>query len=314
MNISAIDSAAKILLVIDSSPHSAAAVDLLAHVMWPVRTSAEVLVLVPERLPCMDSPPEAASAPDETVQLARWRDWAAAKLLATQVANQLQAHHVWVTTEICEGQPARTALDRIPDRAPDLIVIGAKGTGTAGQVGLDPVIYELADRANCSVLIVRPSLRVRPLSTILAVHGCPQTWRIIEFLSILSLPNWARVTVVSVTEERASISAAKGAINDGLSPDLQPIAQSAILAPPELSEAEICTREVISRLRSYGVRSQGLTCFGHPANEILNAAAQRDVALIVIGAGSQICPESSRLGSVAGRVLKEAASSVLVVR
>jgi nucleotide-binding universal stress UspA family protein len=130
----------------------------------------------------------------------------------------------------------------------------------------------------------------------------------------LSLPNWARVTVVSVTEERASISAAKGAINDGLSPDLQPIAQSAILAPPELSEAEICTRAVISRLRSYGVRSQGLTCFGHPANEILNAAAQRDVALIVIGAGSQICPESSRLGSVAGRVLKEAASSVLVVR
>jgi nucleotide-binding universal stress UspA family protein len=263
----------------------------------------------------MGLPPEAASALDEPLQLARWRDWAAAKLLATQVANQLQAHHIWVTTEICEGQPAKAALKRTTDRTPDLIVIGAKGFSTPDKVRLDPTVYELADGANCSVLIVRPALQVRPLSTILAVHGSPQTWRIIEFLSTLSLPNWAKVTVVSVVEEKVSISAAIGTINSDLSPaGLPPVVQPALLIPPEVGAAEICTREVVSRLHTYGVQSRGMTCSGHPVNEILNAAEQRNAVLIVLGARGHTCAEPFGLGSVAQQVAKEAACSVLIVR
>jgi nucleotide-binding universal stress UspA family protein len=314
MNILGVGSSLKILLVIDGSPHAAAAVDLLTHLTWPAGTSAEVLVLVPERLPRMGSSPEAPGALDETLQLARWRDWATAKLLATQVANQLQAHHLRVTTEICEGQPAKVALARTTDRAPDLIVIGAKGFSTPGKVRLDPAVYELADGANCSILVAHPSVSVRPLSTILAVDGSPQTWRIVEFLCALSPSNWAKITVVHVSEEKVRISAGRKSINRYLAPGAWPVAQPAILDTPETCTAEEYVTEVVGYLHTYGVQGRRLTCFGHPANEILRAGKQRDAVLIVVGARGQTRAAPFGLGGVAQRVVREAACSVLVVR
>jgi nucleotide-binding universal stress UspA family protein len=307
MIIPGVGSPLKILLVVDDSPYSAAAVDLLTHMTWPVGTSTDVLVLVPEHLSQM-------GPPAETLQMARWRDWTAAKVLATQVANQLQAHHLRVATEIGEGQPAEVALGHTAGRSTDLIVISAKGLSATGEVRLDPAVYKLADRANCSVMMVRPSLQVRPLSTILAVDGSPQTWRTVEFLSAFSLSDWASVTVVSVAEEKVDIPAAMGSINSYLSPGISQVAQPAILGAPESYAAEVCATQVVSRLHEYGVQGWSITPFGHPANEILNAAKQCNAVLIVIGARGQTRPEPFRLGRVAQRVVKEASCSVLVVR
>jgi nucleotide-binding universal stress UspA family protein len=146
MIIPGVGSPLKILLVVDDSPYSAAAVDLLTHMTWPVGTSTDVLVLVPEHLSQM-------GPPAETLQMARWRDWTAAKVLATQVANQLQAHHLRVATEIGEGQPAEVALEHSAGRSTDLIVIGAKGLSATGEVRLDPTlkVQELTEMALKSV-------------------------------------------------------------------------------------------------------------------------------------------------------------------
>lgn len=314
MITSGVGSPLKILLVVDSSPYSTRAVDLLSHMTWPVGTCVAVLVLVPERLPRMEPLPEARGALAEMVELARWRDWAAAKLLATQVTNQLQAHHLAVETEICEGQPVEVALAHAADRAADLIVIGAKGLGTPGKVRPEPVGYKLAAEANCSVLVARLSVPVRPLSTILAVDGSPQTWRTVKFLCALSLADWAKITVVSVSEEKGRISAGGKSINRYLAPSTRPGTQTAILDTPEMCTAEEYVTEVVRHLHTHGVQGRGLTCFGHPANEILGAAKQRDAALIVIGARGQTRTTPFHLGGVAQRVVKEASCSVLVVR
>jgi nucleotide-binding universal stress UspA family protein len=291
-----------------------AAVDLLSHMTWPVGTSADVLILVPERLPRLESPPGTRDALAETVELARWRDWAAAKLLATQVTKQLQAHHLVVEAEICEGQPTEAALVRSTDRAADLIVIGAKGLGAPGKVRLDPAVYKLAEEANCSVLVARPLVPVQPLSTVLAVDGSPQTWRIVEFLCALSPSNWAKITVVHVSEEKVRISAGRKSINRYLAPGAWPVAQPAILDTPETCTAEEYVTEVVGYLHTYGVQGRRLTCFGHPANEILRAGKQRDAVLIVVGARGQTRAAPFGLGGVAQRVVREAACSVLVVR
>ena len=78
----------KIVLVVDGSPYSVAAVDLLTHMTWPAGTFADVLVLVPERLPHLCSPPGVPGALAETSQNAHWRDWAAAKVLARYPSGQ----------------------------------------------------------------------------------------------------------------------------------------------------------------------------------------------------------------------------------
>jgi nucleotide-binding universal stress UspA family protein len=304
----------KILLVIDSSPHSMAAVDLLTRMTWPAGTCVDLFVLVPECVPGSSFPPGVRDAMTEMLELARWRDWAAVKMLATQVTGQLQARHLKVETELGEGQPAKVALIRATDLAADLIVIGAKGVGLSDKIQLDPAVYNLVEEAKCSVLVARPSAPVQPLNTILAVDGSPQAWRSVEFLCELAPSNWAKITVVNVSEEMVRIPAVRKPTHPYPGLGVWPSVQLLLPDPLDSCTPEAYISDVVGYLHMYGIQGWGLTCFGHPVDEILSVEKQRDAALIVIGAGGQTRSGSLRLGSVVQQVVKEAAGSVLVVR
>src|SRR5687768_15594609 len=102
----------------------------------------------------MDSSVEPHSAPEETLELARWRDWAVAKSFMTRLAILLQAHKLTVETEICEGYLVEVALKRSDEIPFDLIVIGATGFEGVGKHQVDPAAQKLLDEANCPVLVV----------------------------------------------------------------------------------------------------------------------------------------------------------------
>ncbi|MDX1520965.1 MAG: universal stress protein [Anaerolineae bacterium] len=285
----------KILLAVDGSPHAAAALSLVTHITWPAHTKIHVQAIVPESLPQMDAVTETRSQADETREIQRWRDWATAKILTGDVAEQLQAHHLTVETDICQGEPAQVILQQAVELKIDLLVAGAKGLAALDEARLGSTASKLALNAPNSVLLARPSTHIHPLNTILAIDSSSVAWQALGFLCGLSLPDWARVTLVSVVEEGGGRSRA------GRPP--------VIPAPPNRY-----TTKALACLHDCGAQAQFILRYGYPADEILAIAQERAADLIVIGArrpapGKPVC-----LDEVARQVTSQASCSVLVVR
>jgi nucleotide-binding universal stress UspA family protein len=80
-----------------------------------------------------------------------------AKSLVTNVAKHLREVGVSdVDTEILEGPVVRAILNTAKSRKPDLLVLGARGSGAAsGGMLLGSVTMAVTYRAECPVLVVK---------------------------------------------------------------------------------------------------------------------------------------------------------------
>lgn len=289
-----------VLLAVDGSSYSDAEATLVAGIAWPAGTAVRVLAVVPERLPLLGLSVETQRMVDESLSDLRQQEGAVAETFTTQVANRLRAHDLVVEVLVREGRPAEVILEQTGALSADLIVIGAKGLSAPDEFRLGATAHKLAHYADCAVLVVRPPERAHLLSTILATDGSPEAQRTAEFLCALSLPRWTEVTVVSVAE-------AKGGILPGTS-----LPQS--LRRTLLDAAKSCADEMMQSLCDCGAHVRSTVRFGHPADEILAAAQERDADLIVVGARGRTRAGPFRMGDVAQKVVKYASCSVLVVR
>jgi nucleotide-binding universal stress UspA family protein len=299
-----------ILLAIDGSKHSAAAVTLTVDIGWPAGTSARVLAVVAKRFPPnIDLSPEVQHAIEEALANICREDWTTAEVLTTLAADRLRANDLPAEVEICEGRPAEMILERTATLAIDLIVIDARGLSAPGESRLGSTAHKLAYYADCSVLVARPLKQTGSLRTILAADGSLEAQRAAEILCVLSPSRWTALTVVSVAE--ANVDNPSGTDKAGHRPiaDL-PEAIRRIY----LEDAARHARELVNYLHNCGIQARTTIRCGHPADEILTAARDQDADLIVVGARGQTRSEPLRLGGVAQKVVKFASCSVLVVR
>ena len=150
----------RILLAIDGSGHSEAAIDAVDRRHLPANTEVRVISVV-EPLPYFSSeayPGDVASmSPYTEIEKASGEraragvESAAAKLRANGAARQLR-----VTTDVISGSPKQVILQEAERFAADLIVVGSHGHG--GMVEhflLGSVSQAVAQHARCSVEIVR---------------------------------------------------------------------------------------------------------------------------------------------------------------
>lgn len=295
----------QVLLAVDGSAHSAAAVALTAGMPWPVGASATVLAVVPERWSFGDLSPEARQVVDDTLAKVRQVERAAAERLAAQAAEELRARGLSAQAEAREGRPSEVILGRASDLPASLIAIGARGLSAPDEFLLGSTAHKVSHYAECPVLVVRPPERAQPTSVILAADGSPEAERAAEFLCALSLPGWAEVTVVSVAEMTVGVPAgARQPVTDAPEAVRQAL----------LDAAEARTAEIMRRLGACGAQVRSAIRPGHPAGEILAAAREHDADLVVVGARGQTRAAPFPLGGVAQKVVKYAPCSVLVVR
>lgn len=296
MKIARIDSPLKILWAVDGATYPAASLNLLTHILWPAGTSIQLLAMLPQPAPTPKISPEADSTVGEALELLRWRQWAAVKIMATELKKRLKAHGLTLEAEICEAQPDQALMAWSEKLTPHLVVLGATEFSPPGKFRLGSTAHDLIHQAACSVLVVRPSEQVRPLNVVLAFDGSPETWRAVEFLSALSLPQWAKVTLVNVVENDAEPSASPNLT-------LQRSYSNTRQALRAARESHITkVREV---LHAYGVQLWSTIRFGAPADEIIAAAQEQEADLIVIGAPGR---------TVAQKVVEYAPCSVLITR
>lgn len=146
----------KILLAIDGSPSSEAAVTEVASKSWPEDTEVKILSVVKVAIPEIPDPLlilESAYLELKERELKRLTtivEEAASKLRKSESGKRLK-----IETEILDGSPKEVIVDEAERWGADLIVIGSHGYGNVKRFLLGSVSQSVAAHAPCSVEIIR---------------------------------------------------------------------------------------------------------------------------------------------------------------
>lgn len=142
----------KILLAVDASEYSAAAVEAVTARPWPPGTAVRVLSAV-ERV----VPPAAEVWYDAGGSLERARQELTkhADQLTAGVAERLRAAGLTAETAVRDGDPRSAIVDEAEGWDADLIVVGSHGYTGLKRWLLGSVAQSVVSHAPCSVEVVR---------------------------------------------------------------------------------------------------------------------------------------------------------------
>lgn len=145
----------RVLLAVDGSPYSDAAVDQVASRLWPEHT--EVLVITAYELPLAPAP-ETWALPsdyfDELDRAAREHAEAVERAVVLKLAGAL-GPSVKLAGNILPGSPRSVILEEAERWEADLIVLGSHGYGAWHRFLLGSVSQAVVSHAKCSVEVVR---------------------------------------------------------------------------------------------------------------------------------------------------------------
>jgi nucleotide-binding universal stress UspA family protein len=146
----------KILLAIDGSPCSAAAVEEVARRPWPEGSRVLVVSAVEPPAPLAAEPYMLAGGYFEEAERAKRQ---AAEETVARAARALRAGEgtgrLEVETAVLTGSPKRAVVEEADEWGADLIVLGSHGYKTWERMLLGSVSQAVSAHASCSVEIVR---------------------------------------------------------------------------------------------------------------------------------------------------------------
>lgn len=148
----------KVLLAIDGSTCSEAAVDEVATKAWPAETHIRVISVVEPHAPLTSGPwGEAATKYHEEVEEAERRSAveilgrAAERIRPPEASNG----ELKISTDVLTGTPKRVIVEEAERWGADLIVVGSRGNKSWERMLLGSVSQAVSTHATCSVQIVR---------------------------------------------------------------------------------------------------------------------------------------------------------------
>jgi len=140
----------KILIGVDESPFSQAALDWVKRVPWPTGTSIRVVSASP---PVFMGSAE-ANAPAVIAQLIQDQNRMHTQI-AERAAQALQGPGWTVESAMVQGDPRSTLVDEARRTGADLLVVGSHGRSGLSKLVLGSVASYVSSHAPCSVLIVK---------------------------------------------------------------------------------------------------------------------------------------------------------------
>ena len=149
----------KILLAVDGSVYSDAAVEEIVKRPWPPESEIKVItaVALPIMVGMVGIEPWAAS-PEYFEQMEKAIRGAAEDVIkrAMSKLNTIDDKTLKISTEIIQGSPRQVIVDEAEKWNADLIVMGSRGLGAWNRLLLGSVSSGVVHHAKCSVEIVRP--------------------------------------------------------------------------------------------------------------------------------------------------------------
>jgi nucleotide-binding universal stress UspA family protein len=142
----------KILIAIDNSDFSKAALQSVIARPWPPDTTVKVLHVVEPPSLLMGREMTGNDPEFETVWNALREQ---AKDLVSKAADKLRGAKFHVSTELVEGDPKSQIIDIANEWHADMIVLGSHGRSGLSRFLMGSVSQDVVRHAHCSVEIIR---------------------------------------------------------------------------------------------------------------------------------------------------------------
>jgi nucleotide-binding universal stress UspA family protein len=220
---------------------------------------------------------------------------------ATCVSPVSVTRHVLSGSAVLPSTVAKSILERAHIGQADLIVMTTHGRGRLSRFGRGSVTDELIRRSDVPVLVVRPEkapgLNPEPVldNILIPLDGSALAEQVLDPALDLARLMGARCSLLRVVETRSSP------------------ADRALCGSPEKAQAEAYLERVAARVREQGlpVRTR-VAVARHAAEAILEEASAQASDLIALATHGRGCLQRLLLGSVAEKLVRAAASPVLV--
>lgn len=286
-------SAMRILFATDGYEHAMAACRLLAALPLPAGSELRVVTVLDAQT--WQVPVSLRGAEQ------KW-----AEEITRNAEAALAKPGITISRATPRGAPAAEIITAARDFAADLIVVGSEGLRGLSGFMLGSVARNVAQHAGRPALVAR-ALRHGLRKVALAVDESDHAVQAADFTARLPLPSATEIVVVNVTRPYDPFP--------GLVPsDPAGFRQEVRVVRERLRRsAEALVGRVCARLEAAGKRVCPEIREGDPAAEILKVAAEQQADLIVAGARGVSLIEGLVVGSVADRLLKSGATSVLLV-
>ena len=209
------------------------------------------------------------------------------------------------------GSPSGIIVKKAEDY--DLTVIGPKGHGGGGDLGLGPVASRVVEHAMSPVLVARELRSDDGLRVLAAVDGSEASLRAIEMLGFLFDLRSAEVCLMHVAE---TSWVELGPEEDWItySEEDQERSETGEMEKELIREGDEVVEQARDLLLPYRVSVTTRLVEGNPANEILSEAERGQYDLVVVGATGVRDLKHRMLGSVSAKIAWNAPCSVLIVR
>ena len=297
----------RILIAIDGSEQSEAAIDEIAHRLSPPEGEVRIVSVV-EPFPTTYLPGDGVDMnvydqmEKDTGEVARATvEKAAAKLRAGDESSKFR-----VTTKVLSGSPKVVILEEAEAFGADLIIVGSHGHGAVERFLLGSVSQAVALHARCSVEIVRGPKSGEMMRILLATDGSGHSEAAVAEITRWHYPADSVVQVISVVEPPYfPTTYPLGGVDMEVYDQLEKAAREAA----EKAAAKLRAGDESSK---FSVTTKVLS--GSPKLVILEEAEAFGADLIVVGSHGHGAFERFLLGSVSQAVALHAKCSVEIVR
>ena len=144
----------RLLVGVDNSPDSRAAVDEICARDWPKGTDVGLLAVVDTVMVITPDPSEESDL--KWIEVGEEENWDQVREVFAAAAEKLRSAGLHTEVLIRRGNPADEILQEAHTWDADCIFLGAKGTRGVDRLLLGSVSAAVSARAHCSVEVVRP--------------------------------------------------------------------------------------------------------------------------------------------------------------
>lgn len=306
--------AMKVLVAVDGSPFSLAAVDEAAIMPWPAGSEVKFVSAIE-----MPTPVVVGTMPMPDNYYTEWE-----KALEDQAVagttNAIARFYekggagIDASTKMLKGDPKVAIVEEAEAWKADLIIVGTHGYNAFERFWLGSVSRSIASHAHCSVEIVRqPQTTGKPLrmKILLAVDGSACGERAVEEVAERPWPAGTEVCVLSAIHLPMTPTPETWALPNSYYAQAEKIGRK---------QADEVVAKAIDRLaksnseREVPLTLLGQAVIGHAEETIIGTAKEWGADLIVLGSHGYRGFRKFLLGSVSQAVASHAPCSVEIVR
>ncbi|HKC63582.1 MAG TPA: universal stress protein [Pyrinomonadaceae bacterium] len=145
----------KIILAVDGSACSDAAVEEVARRPWPDDTQVRIIYAIEPPAPLTSGPWTYANSYEEQEAMERAQGQETLSVAEVKLRDRKETSRLGITTEVIVGSPKRVIVEEAEKWGADLIVVGSHGYRSWERMLLGSVSQAVALHSECSVEIVR---------------------------------------------------------------------------------------------------------------------------------------------------------------